>query len=96
MRCAVRGAGEEVVHAQDVAAVGDKALAQVRAEEAGAAGDEDACAGVVCSHWRESDPAGAAVISAAGPQLLAKALQNDVHLRGHVDGQVERGCFLFG
>jgi len=49
-RCAVLGAGEEVVHAQDVVAVGEQALAQVRAEEAGAAGDEDAFAQVVGSH----------------------------------------------
>jgi hypothetical protein len=35
----VLGAGEEVVHAEHVVAVGDQALAEVRAEEAGAAGD---------------------------------------------------------
>jgi hypothetical protein len=35
-------AGEEVVEADDVMALGDEAIAEVRAEEAGAAGDEDA------------------------------------------------------
>ena len=48
VRDVVLGAGEEVVHAQDVAAVGEQALAQVGAEEAG---DEDAFAQVVVSHW---------------------------------------------
>ena len=33
--------GEEVVEADDVVAVGEKAVAEVRAEEAGGAGDED-------------------------------------------------------
>ena len=51
MRDVVLGAGEEVVHARDVAAIGEQALAQVRAEEAGAAGDEDAFAEAVGSHW---------------------------------------------
>ena len=37
----VLGAGEEVVDAQHVVAVGQQAVAQVRAEEAGAAGDHD-------------------------------------------------------
>ena len=34
------GAGEEIVDAEHVVAVGEQALAQVRAEKAGAAGDK--------------------------------------------------------
>ena len=44
VRDVVLGAGEEVVHADDVVPVGEQALAEVGAEEAGAAGDEDAFA----------------------------------------------------
>ncbi len=40
----VLGAGEEVINADDVMAVGEEAFAQVAAQEAGAAGDEDAFA----------------------------------------------------
>jgi hypothetical protein len=36
------GAAEEVVDADDVGALGQEPLAQMRAEEAGAAGDQDA------------------------------------------------------
>src|SRR5690606_3630305 len=34
-------AGQQVVHADDLAAVGDQPLTQVRSDEAGAAGDEN-------------------------------------------------------
>src|SRR3989344_4230558 len=40
----VLGAGEEIVHAQHVVPVGDQPLAEVRAQEPGAAGDQDAFA----------------------------------------------------
>ena len=50
-RCAVPGAGEEVVHAQDVAAVGEQALAQVGAQKTCSACHKDALAGAVGSHW---------------------------------------------
>ena len=43
----VLGAGEEIVHAQDVVAVLQQALAQVGAEEAGAAGDHHPASGGV-------------------------------------------------
>ena len=36
------GAGEEIVDADDIGALGQQALAQMRAEEAGAAGDQNA------------------------------------------------------
>jgi hypothetical protein len=38
----VLGAGEEVVETDDVVAFSEQALAEMAAEEAGAAGDEDA------------------------------------------------------
>jgi len=38
----VLGPAEEIVGAEHVAAVGDQPVAKVRAEESGAAGDEDA------------------------------------------------------
>jgi hypothetical protein len=41
------GAGEEVVGTEHVVALGQQAVAQVAAQEAGAAGDEDALGGVV-------------------------------------------------
>ena len=43
----VLGAGEEVVDAEHVVALGQQAVAQVAAQKAGAAGDEDALGGVV-------------------------------------------------
>ena len=42
MQNVVLGAGEEVVQTEHVVAVGKQALAQMRAEKAGATGDEDA------------------------------------------------------
>ncbi len=45
------GAGEEVVDAEHVVPVVEQPLAQVRAEKAGAAGDQDAFSAVVDSHW---------------------------------------------
>ena len=49
----VLGAGEEVIDADDVMAVGEEAFAEVTAQEAGAAGDEDAFAqGVVHGEYR--------------------------------------------
>ena len=38
----VLGAGEEVVQADNVVAVGQQSFTEMRAEEAGTAGDEDA------------------------------------------------------
>ena len=43
----VLGAGEEVVDTQHVMALREQAVAQVAAQKAGAAGDEDALGGVV-------------------------------------------------
>src|SRR5206468_11658211 len=42
--------GEEVVNAEHFVAVLQQPLAQMRAEESGAAGDQDALAGVVVAH----------------------------------------------
>ena len=51
----VLGAGEEVVQADDVVAVVQQAFAEMRAEEAGTTGDEDAGAvGVVFHCTKES------------------------------------------
>ena len=44
------GAGEEVVDAEHLVALLEQAVAEVRAEEAGAAGDEDSLAGIVVTH----------------------------------------------
>jgi len=43
VRDVVRAPGEEVIDADDGVAVGKEPLAQVRTDEAGAAGDDDAC-----------------------------------------------------
>ena len=50
VRDVVFRAGEEVVHAQHVVALGQEPLAQVRADEAGAAGHQNALADAVGSH----------------------------------------------
>ena len=42
-------AGEEIVDAQHLVAVADQPVAEMRAEEAGAAGDEDAFAGGIAA-----------------------------------------------
>lgn len=46
----VEAAGEQVVHADDLVAFGEKAVAEVRADETGGAGDEDSffCHDAVC------------------------------------------------
>jgi hypothetical protein len=46
-------AGVEVVDADDVVALGHQPFAQVAAQEAGAAGDEDLAASVVLAHAME-------------------------------------------
>ena len=50
-------AGEEVVEAHDLVPIGEQALAQMRAEEAGAAGDQNALPG----HARRTSATRAAV-----------------------------------
>ena len=47
------GAGEQVVDAQHFVALGEQAVAQVGAQESGAAGDEDPLAGIVVTHSRQ-------------------------------------------
>jgi len=49
----VLGAGEEVVEADDIMTIVQQAVAEMRAEEAGAAGDERANAGVVVFHFKK-------------------------------------------
>ena len=49
----VLDAGEEIVKADDVVTVVQQALAEMRAEEAGAAGDERARAGAVIFHFNK-------------------------------------------
>jgi hypothetical protein len=44
------GAREQLVDAQHLVALLEQAIAQVRAVEAGAAGDEDPLAGIVVTH----------------------------------------------
>ncbi len=44
------GAGEEIVDAEHLVALLQQPVAQMRAEESGAAGDQDALAGVVVAH----------------------------------------------
>ncbi len=44
------GAREQLVDAQHLVALLEQAIAQVRAQEAGAAGDEDSLAGIVVTH----------------------------------------------
>ena len=51
MQDVVLGAGEKVIEAEDIVAVGEQALAEVGTEEAGAAGDEGTGAGVVAFHF---------------------------------------------
>jgi len=63
----VFGAGEEVVDTDDVVAVGEEALAEVAAEEAGAAGDEDAFSQGV-GHGGHSVLLAAGVIAQPGPR----------------------------
>jgi hypothetical protein len=46
------GAGEEVVDAEHFVALLQQSIAQMRAEEARAAGDQDAPAGIVVAHSR--------------------------------------------